>query len=360
MENLFIRFTTNNSYLWHELWKLDDVLFLTLQDSAMSFSHCAAKINHHCRDSRDSVLWCERACTCRTLKFKTGLLVRDQLPLLLRMIRAHSKQECDEFPGGTFSVDICGNKFGNPAKWPAKTRPNPLPVSPHVRLLLDPFTLLCGVKCLRIKGTVNKEYIRSVVLSARKPEPTTTQIITTALAMRTRGDEAFHQGQYDRSLSLYQHAIGEVQVNHSPGIYTGTLNAIEFAGMSTECAMSLFMSRIQLKLAAAFVKVGEYERAAEYADLILDQISGPWTPGSDNAYKGATAYFWLGLADEGLGNVDQALVELQGAVELCPENEEFVKEYERLETKIEKQKMESRRYSLRKYKYKRCGLGEGL
>ena len=276
------------------------------------------------------------------------------------MIRAYHIQGNHDITGTSFSANIFNNTFGNPAKWPAETRPDLISVPHHVRLLLDPFTLLFGLKYLNIKGTVNEEYKRSVVSSARQQEPTTAQIITAALAMKIRGDEAFHQAQYDRSLSLYQRAIEEVQVNQRPGIYTGTLNASESAGMNTENAVRLFIVRLQSNLAAALVKIGEYERAAQHAELSLESTIEDWDKGSNTPYESAMAYFWLGLANEGLGNVDEALVELEGAVHFCPENEEFVKEYERLETKIEKQKMDFQRYSLREYWYSRNSIGRGI
>ena len=291
------------------------------------------RIDHHCSEEWSLDDRCDTNCICKRFRSETSLLVSDQLPNLLRTIRAYSNQSDQEISETSFSVNIFSNPFEKTVEWPANPQTNLPSVSPRARLLLDPFTLLYGLKSLEIKGAVNEEYKRSVVSSARQPEPTAASIITAALAMKTQGDEAFYQGQYNRSLSLYRLAIGEVRVNHRPGRYTGTLNAIEFAGMSTEHAVGLFIIRLHSQLAAALVKMGDYERALEYAyDSLHDAEDGPYED-LDTDHECGTAHYWLGLSSEGLGDVTDALEEMEEALQYVPSNADFKKEHKRLKAK---------------------------
>ena len=290
------------------------------------------RIDHHYSKEWSSRFWRSIGGRYKEFDSQTALLVSDQLPNLLRAIRVCGNQSQDELPETSFSVNIFGNTFEKSAE----AQPSPLSVSPRIRLLLDPFTLLYGVGALEIKGTMNEEYKGSVISSARQPEPTTAKIITAALAMKNKGDEAFHQEQYDHSLSFYRLAIREVQVNHHPGTYTGSLNAIGFTGMSTEHAANIFIVRLQSALAAALVKVGEYERAVEYANLSLDGATAASHAGCASRYERATVSFWLGLAWEGLGDVDEAIGAMQLALEYCPEDKDFERELDRLMTKMSK------------------------
>ena len=233
------------------------------------------KINHYSPEPWVSSSLCNEFCTCKRFGSETALLVSDQLPNLLARIKTYGKQSNRELKITSFSVEILGNMFENSAEWPAETQPKPLSVSPRMRLLLDPFTLLYGVKSLMIEGQVNEEYKRSVVSSAMQPEPTTAEIITTALGIQNRGDEAFHEEQYDRSLSLYTSALREVQVNHRPGSYTGALELTEYAGMKIEYAVDLLMVTLQVKLAGTLVQLGEFSRALDSIDLaseVLDDV----------------------------------------------------------------------------------------
>lgn len=294
------------------------------------------EINHYCDQA-----WTaddHQDCNCTQLNFTTCLLISDQLPNLLRTLRAYSQQGDQCLAKSSFSAHI----FYEFDQLSTATQPDSPSVHPGIRTLLDPFKILYGAVSLDIKGRVNKEYKQSTVSSATQPEPTVADIITAALAITTRGDEAFRTHHFDLALSLYTSAFNEFHVNRHWAAYTGYLSTGEYAWMSTAHAVRRFKIMIHSHLAAALVQVGEYRRATDFAKEAIRQIITRETP--EEEWRGlyitganrAKPFLWGGLAYEGLGDLDRALYGVGEALAHFPENERLARDYKRLESEIER------------------------
>ncbi len=294
------------------------------------------KVKHHCPITWPLEDHEKRICT--KLKSITWLLVSDELPNMLRTLMAYSQQGDRALARSSFRVYVY-NKIG---QWDTETEPGPRSVHPRIRNLLDPFKLLYEVASLEIKGSVSQEYKQSVISSATQPEPTVAAIITTAFAIKTQGDEAYHKHQFDLALSLYTSAISDIQVNHYWAEYTGSLTTGEYA-ISIPRAVRLAKIRLHSNLAATLVKVGEYRRAIDHAKEAIKHIVTPVT--SPEEWEGlsfsdcdrAKPLLWGGLAYEQLGDLNRAIY---GVGEACwhdPKDKRLVDEYERLEGEMVRQ-----------------------
>ena len=299
------------------------------------------EINHYRPQSQST----DNGHDCSCTGFSTCLLVSDQLPNFLRLLRAYSQQGDRSFARGSFSVRI----FYHFNQVATQYQPAFSSIHPRLRNLLDPFKLLYEVENLHIKGKVNEQYKQSVVSSATQPEPTVAEIINAASAIKIRGDEAFLKHEFDLALSLYTSALSEIQVNHYRLEYTGDLTTGDYAGMSTAHAVRTFKIRIHANLAAALVKVGEYRRATDHAREAIKQIITRQTPREEwqglhvRAADGAKPFLWGGLAYEGLGDLNRAIYGVGGgALAHCPGNKRLEKDYRRLEEEIEKRGIEPR------------------
>ena len=281
---------------------------------------------------------------CSCTGFSTCLLVSDQLPNFLRLLRAYSQQGDRDLARSSFSVRI----FYHFNQGSTQYQPDVSSVNPRLRSLLDPFELLYEVEHLDIKGTVNEQYKQSIVSSATQPEPTVAEIINAASAIKIRGDEAFLKHEFDLALSLYTSALRQIQVNHYKIEYTGDLTTGAYAGMSTAHAVRTFKIRIHANLAAALVKVGDYRRATDHAREAIKQIITRQTPREEweglyvGAADGARPFLWGGLAYEGLGDLNRAIYGVGEAVAHYPRNQRLEKDYGRLEVEIGKRGVELR------------------
>lgn len=336
-ENLFFRFTTNHPNVGHILWESQGLLLLTHGIRAGSFRHRAMDVIHYC--PRSGTTGDHKNCDCAELDFKTCLFVSDQLPNLLRTLRAYSQQGDRRLAQSSFAVSV----FDDFDQWSTEAQPGTSYVCPRIRNLLDPFELLYDVDDLDIQGSVNDHYRQSIVASATQREPKVAKIVTTASAFQKQGDEAFRNHNFELSLSLYTSAISEVQVNHHWAEYTGFVTTGQYAGMSTPHAVRRFKIRIHSDMAGALVKVGEYRRATDHAKEAIKQRNTRESPPEE--WEGlyltitdcAKPYLWGGLAYEGLGDLNRAIYGVGEALFYYPGNKRLEREYKRLELEIEKQ-----------------------
>ena len=319
-ENLFVCFTISSPEFRLFLRGSENVLFLSHSDSMRHFGGCAMDIIHHCPERWTSTSF---------------LLVNDQLPNLLRTLRAYSQQLDQSLAKGPFSVRL----FEDFGRWSTETQPRSFPVPTRIQSLLEPFELLYGVESLDIKGAVDEDYKQSVIRSATQQEPTVAEIITAASAIKNRGDEAFRETQYNLALSLYTSALRDFQVNRHCFEYTGSLTTGEFSQMSTAHAVRSFPIRLHLCLAAALVKVCEYKRAIDHAKMALKQIVTREAPPEEwegfeiSADEIGRALFWIGMAQKGLGDFPSAKSSFRLALKYHPE--ELMEESGRLEAGLE-------------------------
>ena len=124
-------------------------------------------------------------------------------------------------------------------------------------------------------------------------------------------------------------------------------------GTSTCKAVGSFGISLHSNMAAALVKTREYKKAIKYARATLRCIYSLDTPQKKllglypNRFEVAIAFFWGGLAFEGLGDINRALYGLENATNRHPENESFAKEYGRLMAKNRNQETKSTRDDFR-------------
>lgn len=268
---------------------------------------------------------------------KTCVLVLEQLPNLLRTLRATSQQGTQELANSSFLITIFDILDQQSMEI---QRQNPT----AIQSLLDPFKLLHAVEFMDINGPVNEKYKRSVIASARQPEPTVAEIITTASAIEEKAEEAFREEQFDLSLSLCQSALREFQVNRYWPEYTGKITTGEYAGLSTPEAVRLFKVRIHQNLALAFLKAGQFQKAIGYAKAAIRYGIASEVPAEEGRFLVtqdvlAIPFHWGGLAYEGLGDLNRALYGIGEALHHSPESSwfEHEREYKRLEAEMEKQ-----------------------
>lgn len=334
-ENIFIRFSTNHPTVRHFIWLSQGVLSLTLRDCIGSFGRIVMDVNHYCRIP--STTASHERCDCMKVCSKTCVLVLEQLPNLLRTLRATSQQGTQELASSSFLITIFDILDQQSMEI---QRQNPT----AIQSLLDPFKLLHAVEFLDINGPVNEKYKRSVIASARQPEPTVAEIITAASAIEEKAEEAFREEQFDLSLSLCQSALREFQVNRYWPEYTGKITTGEYAGLSTPEAVRLFKVRIHQNLALAFLKAGQFQKAIGYAKEAIRYGIASEVPVEEGRFLVtqdvlAIPFHWGGLAYEGLGDLNRALYGIGEALHHSPESSwfEHEREYKRLEAEMEKQ-----------------------
>ena len=324
----------------HFIWQSRGVLSLTLGDCPSSFGRLAMNINHYCPVS--VITQFHEQCDCTKTDSKACLLVSDQLPHMLRTLMATSQQGGRELAESSFKVDVL-DTF---PKQSIEIRLGDCVVPIYIRKLLDPFTLLYGLTSLEIKGAVNQEYQRWVISSAKEPEPTVAGILNAALVIRDRGDEAFEKQQFDLSLSLYRSALREFQDNRHWTDKTRDFIDGEFTSMEVRYAMVIFQYKLQCSLAAALLKVKDFQKATEHAKVAIELINPIKTPPLQwsrfwrKKIRGVSPFYSGALAYEGLGDFNRALFGMGGAVTNRPSNERYVEEYKRLEMEMEKRGIE--------------------
>lgn len=292
-------------------------------------------VNHYCKISSTTAP--HEQCHCTKVCSKTCVLVLEQLPDLLRTLRATSQQGNQELASSSFLVKI----FDILDQQSMKTQQqNPT----AIQSLLDPFKLLHAVDFLDIDGPVNEKYKQSVIASARQPEPTVAEIITAVSAIQTKAEEAFHEEKFDLSLSLYKSALRDFQVNRHWSEYTGQITTGDFAEMSTPDAVRWFKIRIHQQLAHASLKVGDFQKAIGYAKEAIRYGVIEEVPEEEQGFMvpkamAAIPFYWGGLAYEGLGDLNRALYGVGEALYHCPEDKwyEYEREYKRLEAEMKKQ-----------------------
>lgn len=334
-ENVFVRFSTNHPAVRHFLWLSQGVLSLTLRDCISSFGRIVMDVNHYC--TINSTTASHEQCGCTKVHSKTCVLVLEQLPNLLRTLRATSQQGTQELASSSFLIEI----FDIPDQQSMETQQqNPT----AIQSLLDPFKLLHAVDFLDINGTVDEKYKRSVIASARQPEPTVAEIITAISAIEKKAKEAFRAEQFDLSLSLCQSALREFQVNRYWPEYTGQITTGDYAEMSTPDAVRWFKIRIHQALACASFQVGQFEKAIGYAKEAIRYGINEEVPDEEQGFTVhpavvAILFYWGGLAYEGLGDLNRALFGVGEALYHCPENKwyDYEGEYKRLEAEMERQ-----------------------
>lgn len=299
------------------------------------FHHCPGVVHRPCK----------RNCGCSEIVPTTCLPVGEQMPDLIRTWRAYSQHHSWKAGDSFFSVNVLDSTY----QWFTETQLGFLAVPPHIRNLLEPFKLFYNVKSLVIYGTVDSEYKRSVISSAKQPEQTAAEIITSASVIKERGDEAFLKEQFGLSLSLYTSAIREFHVDWKRADYTGVIRIGEFANISTPHAVRLFKFRLHANLAASLVKVGEYPRAILHAKASVNQVNSEYLPAQEMglyipAGEIAAPFFWGGLAYEGFGDLNRAICGVGNAVFYSglphyptEVDEMIVKREERFEPYIKKQ-----------------------
>ena len=297
-------------------------------------------IYHYCPISETTKS--HRQCDCTTVDSKTCLLLGDQLPNLLRTLRAASQQGDQQLAGSSFTNMMLGTLDDLSLEFLPGT--SFIPAS--TRNLLDPFKFLYDLESLHIVGIVNDEYKQSVVLSAMQREPTVAEIIESAAAIQVKGDEAFQKQQFDLSLSLYKSALREFQVNRHWAEYTGELTTGTYTNLSTPHAVRSFQIHIHRNLTRAFFEVGEFERATEHAFAAIKHGIDRELPVAEQGLLlsrdgAAIPFFWGGLAYEGLGDLNRALYGVGEAMFHHAENKMYAEEYQRLEAEMEKRGVEA-------------------
>ena len=283
-----------------------------------------------------------RQCDCTKVDSKACLLISDQMPNLLRTLRATSQQGDRELAKSSFTI----LSFDKLKAASMQTQPRTSFVPASTRNLLDPFKLLYGLEALHIIGIESTEYKQSIVSSATQPEPTVAAIIEAASAIQVKGDEAFHKQQFSLSLSLYKSALREFQVNRHQAEYTGKLSTGKYTGLSTPHAVRSFQIHIHRNLTLAYFSVGEYQRATEHAFAAIKHDIDREAPEPEQGLPlsrdgAAVPFFWGGLAYEGLGDLNRALYGVGEATFHHHENEMYKDEYKRLEAEMEKQGVEA-------------------
>ena len=337
-ENSLVHFSTNHPTVRHILWESLGALSLTLGDCPSSYGRSIMSIEHYCPVSYTNE---HHECDCTKVDFAACLLISDQMPNLLRTLRATSQQGDQELAKSSFTI----LSFDTLNEASMQTQPSTSFVPVSTRNLLDPFKLLYGLKSLHIIGISSNEYKQSVVSSATKPEPTVAEIIAAASAIQVKGDEAFEKQQFDLALSLYKSALREFQVNRHWAEYTGKLTTGKYAGLSTPHAVRSFQIHIHRNLTRAFYEMGELQRAIEHAFAAIkhdiEQEAPEAEQGLPHSRDGAAVpFFWGGLAYEGLGDLNRALYGVGEATFHHDENKMYADEYKRLEAEMEKQGVE--------------------
>ena len=339
-ENSLIRFTSDHPTVRHILWKSRGALSLALGDSASWSTRIAMNINHYCPFSETTKR--HRECDCTKDDSNSCLLIADQLPNLLRTLRATSQQGNQELAKSSFSNVMLGTLDDLSLDFlPGRSF---IPAS--TRNLLDPFKVFYELEALRIIGIVNDEYKHSIVSSATQPEPTVAETIESASAIQVEGDEAFQKQQFDLALSLYKSALREFQVNCHRSGYTGQLTTGQYAHLSTPHAVRCFQIHIHRSLTLAHFQVGEYHRAIKHAFAAIKYEIDTEVPVAEQGLSLsrtgiATPFFWGGLAYEGLGDLNRALYGVGEAMFHDDGNKMYAEEYRRLEAEMEKRGVEA-------------------
>ena len=340
-ENSFIRFTTNHPIVRHILWESLGALSVGLGDYPSSNGRIAVDIEHYCLVSATADH--HGQCDCTKVDSQACLLISDQLPNLLRTLRATSQQGNQELASSSFRNFMLGTLDELSL---IETDPNPSVIPASTRNLLDPFKFLYGLESLDIFGIVNNEYKQSVVSSATQPEPTVAEIIEAASAIQVKGDEAFQKKQFDLSLSLYQSALREFQINRHWAEYTGDLTTGKYASLSTPHAVRSFQIHIHRNLTRAFFQVGNFQRAYEHAFVAIKHGINYEVPEAEQGLplsrEGvAIPFFWGGRACEELGDLNRALYGVGEAMFHDHDNKMYADEYKRLEVGMEKRGVEA-------------------
>lgn len=338
-ENSLISFRTNHPMVRHILWESLGALSIRLGDYPSSYRRMAMDIDHYCPVSVRTDHHSQ--CDCTKVDSDSCLLISDQLPNLLRTLRAASQQGNRELAESSFTNVMLGTLDDLSV---IETQPTSfIPIS--TRNLLEPFKLLYGLESLHILGIVNDEYKQSVISSATQPEPTVAEIIEAVSAIQVKGDEAFQKQHFDHSLSLYQSALREFQINRHQAEYTGDLTTSKYARLDTPHAVRSFQLDIHRNLTRAFFKTGEYVRAIEHAFTAIKHGIEYEVPEAEQGLPltgdgVAIPFFWGGLAFEELGDFNRALYGVGEAMFHHHGNKVYADEYQRLEAEMEKQGVE--------------------
>ena len=346
-ENALVRFYTNHPRVRHMLWESRGVLSLAVGDYPSPFADTVMDIEHYCPIAYGTDY--HRQCDCTKADTKGCLLIGDQMPNLLRTLRATSQQGDRELAESSFR--ILSFDTLKDASMPILPSASFVPAS--TRNLLDPFKLLYRLEAMRIMGIGSNEYKQSIISSATQPEPTVAAIIEAASAIQTKGDEAFQKQQFPLSLSLYKSALREFQVNRHQSDYTGNLTTGKYTGLSTPHAVRSFQIHIHRNLTRAFFSVGEYRRATEHAFAAIKHDIEHEAPEAEQGLPlsrdgAAVPFFWGGLAYEGLGDLNRALYGVGEAMFHHCENGLYADEYRRLEAEMERRGVEVRTHQFGK------------
>lgn len=292
-------------------------------------------VYHYCKIRSNNTS--HEQCGCLKVCSKTCVLVLEQLPDLLRTLRATSQQGSQELASSSFLIKV----FDTRDQQSMETQQQR---STAIQSLLDPFKLLHAVAFLDIDGPVDKEYKRSVIANTRLPEPTVAEIITTVSAIKIKADDAFLERQFDLSLSLYQSALREFQVNRHWPEYTGQITSGPYAGWSIPDAVRWFKIRIYQCLSYTSCTVGHFQRAIGYAKEAIRYGIDSEVPEEERGLLVPQAviaipFYWGGLAYEALGDLNRALYGVGEALYHSPESKWFPyeRDYKRLEAEMERQ-----------------------
>ena len=151
-ENSLIRFTSNHPTVRHILWKSRGALSLALGDRASWSPRIAMDIDYYCHPFSETTK-VHRECDCTTVDSNSCLLIADQLPNLLRTLRATSQQGNQELA----RCSITNVMLGTLDDLSLDFLPGTSFIPASTRNLLDPFKLLYELEALRIIGIVNDE-----------------------------------------------------------------------------------------------------------------------------------------------------------------------------------------------------------
>ena len=220
-------------------------------------------------------------------------------------------------------VDIIAPDYQNPI--PPK---NDTAVPSSIQRLLEPLRRLHGIDAVVIKGAVSETYKENVKRSIMRKAPTADEMITTACALKTEGDDAFHSADFWSSVYAYEKAISMIEAVRQPRYCSALVKEGSYSGWLVLNAVQHLHYKLHLDIVSAFLLLHEYHRAHNWTMVELWSRTGlMWNTGAVSDDEVAQLWYLKAQASKGLGKIDRAHHELKWALMLAPYSKDIVAEF---------------------------------
>ena len=221
------------------------------------------------------------------------------------------------------SVHIIARNYQNPV-----LSKNDTAIQSSIQRLLEPLRRLHGIDPMKIEGPISETYRENIKRSIVRKAPTADEMITTACALKTKGDDALHSADFWSSVYAYEKAISEIEAVCQPDHGSAIVKEGTYSGWSNLDALQHLHHKLQLDIVSAFVLLHEYQRAHNWSMVELWSRTGfEWNTGAVSDDEVAELWYLKAQASKGLGKTERAHNELELALVLAPDSKDIAAEF---------------------------------